>query len=340
MVRKIRGHITPFINILQDLSPSISFTSNSSTDALTFLDVIVEKINGKLETNLYHKPTDSRSYVPFNSAHPKHILVNIPFSLANRVHRLVSTPDNRDKELKELEVILKNLNYPPNIINQGFQRAANNVVSPSSITNSQSRKKPLHFVTTFNKNNPNVFNPVISPIFNTLKLNEPFLSYKLIKSFRQPSSLLRLLNRNDKRTIKGVTKCNEPQCVSCDTLCTGKEITFLQNNFNKTFHIKDNLNCLSINVIYALWCLGCDKYYIGQTGDMFRKRLTLHRQHIYQPQYAILNVSKHITRCCMNRELKFKASPILSLPPWYNKGQRERKEKDLISLLRPELNSI
>ena len=229
------------------------------------------------------------------------------------------------------------MNYPLNIINRGFQRASN-IISTSSPINSQSQTKSINFVTTYNKNNPNAFGKIISPIYNALKLNEPFSNYNLRKSFRQPKSLLRLLNKNDKKTITGITKCNEPRCGSCDTLRTGKDIIFRRDNVDKIFHIKDNLNCLSKNVIYALWCLGCEKYYIGQTGDMFCRRLTLHRQHINKPEYAILHVSKHISRCCMNSNKKFEASPILSLPPWYNKLQRERKENDLISLLRPELN--
>ena len=47
----------------------------------------------------------------------------------------------------------------------------------------------------------------------------------------------------------------------------------------------------------------------GQTGGMFRKRLTLHRQHIKNLNYAILGVSKHIADCARN----IKQAPFLSL---------------------------
>ena len=103
------GDIDPFINMLQDLNPAIKFTYDKNKDSLHFLDVIVEKDNGKVQINIYHKPTDSRNYVPFNSAHPKHVLVNIPFSLARRAHRLVSTAEKKRKRTKRLRNNFKEL---------------------------------------------------------------------------------------------------------------------------------------------------------------------------------------------------------------------------------------
>ena len=76
----------------------------------------------------------------------------------------------------------------------------------------------------------------------------------------------------------------------------------------------------------------------GQTGGMFRKRLTLHRQHIKNLNYAILGVSKHIADCARNIKPPFSASPILQLSPRSTRQHRERTEERIITLLQPQLN--
>ena len=69
-----------------------SFTS------LNFLDVLVYIHNLTLKTDIYRKPTDTMSYVPFDSVHPRHILRNtdIPYNLAIRIKRIVTDTDKRE----------------------------------------------------------------------------------------------------------------------------------------------------------------------------------------------------------------------------------------------------
>ena len=64
----------------------------------------------------------------------------------------------------------------------------------------------------------------------------------------------------------------------------------------------------------------------------------LHRQHIYQLNYAILRVSTHIASRCAGKTTKFAASPIMQISTRsrLNRLHRERKEKEVISLSRPE----
>ena len=97
------GSIDNFNAILNNLNPSIWFTMESDRQKVNFLDVTVYKEREKLETKIYHKPTDSMSYVPFNSTHPKHIVYNIPYNLARRVEMLVSNPINKSIELSDLK---------------------------------------------------------------------------------------------------------------------------------------------------------------------------------------------------------------------------------------------
>ena len=48
---------------------------------------------GKLETDLYVKPTDKHQYLLKSSCHPSHTKQSIPFNMALRLRRICSTDD-------------------------------------------------------------------------------------------------------------------------------------------------------------------------------------------------------------------------------------------------------
>ena len=83
--------------LLNDLHPSIKFeidhskkkTLDDGTEVktLNFLDVnIILHPSGKIETDIYYKPTNNHFYLDFNSHHPNHTKSNIPYNLAKRIH--------------------------------------------------------------------------------------------------------------------------------------------------------------------------------------------------------------------------------------------------------------
>ena len=65
-----RDELNKFIPHLNTSSESIKFTSEISGTELNFLNVKVKMENSHLTTNLYVKPTDRNTYLPYNSAHP------------------------------------------------------------------------------------------------------------------------------------------------------------------------------------------------------------------------------------------------------------------------------
>ena len=66
--------------ILNNLHNDINFTIEYSCNHLPFLDVLVQKRGTKIETDVYYKQMDSKSYLTFLSCHPKHLKTSIPFS--------------------------------------------------------------------------------------------------------------------------------------------------------------------------------------------------------------------------------------------------------------------
>ena len=48
----------------------------------------------------------------------------------------------------------------------------------------------------------------------------------------------------------------------------------MRNNFK----IHENMSCDVKNIIYVMKCGGCEEEYFGETGNLLRKRVTVHNQ--------------------------------------------------------------
>ena len=67
-----RMELDKFLNALNNHHPKITFTYNIDQNEIPFLDTMVYRSqNNKIYTKMYHKPTDQKYYLHYNSAHPK-----------------------------------------------------------------------------------------------------------------------------------------------------------------------------------------------------------------------------------------------------------------------------
>ena len=122
-----------FLSCLNNLHPDIVFTIEPATNTiidckpvqkLNFLDItIILYENGKIETDIHYKPTNSHKYLNYNSFHPIHCKDNIPFNLAKKIIVFVTNSDKMELRLRELEAWLIECNYPRSIINKGIHNA-------------------------------------------------------------------------------------------------------------------------------------------------------------------------------------------------------------------------
>ena len=84
-----------FITYLNNIHPTIKFTSSHSATCTSFLDFKVSLSQfGKVETDLYTKLTDKHQYLLQSSCHPLHTKQAIPFSLALRLRRICSSDES------------------------------------------------------------------------------------------------------------------------------------------------------------------------------------------------------------------------------------------------------
>jgi len=82
------------------------------------------------------------------------------------------------------------------------------------------------------------------------------------------------------------------------------EEEFLKFNGEKIL-LKQNMSRDVENVIDCLICNGCEKYYIGQTGDKLRMRRTVHAQQVRDPSTIKLPLSEHLDVCCETEPIFF-----------------------------------
>lgn len=258
---------------------------------------------------------------------------------------IVENQNIRKRRLDDLKQILLRKQYPAEIIDYGVNKALTLTTEELRRVREQATENNLLcLVTTYNPNNPQVFQLVrrTLPMLNQNSSLKSIMSKtKVIHSQRQPRNLKRMLTNSYfsrlKDTDPEVKICGTKRCGTCPYLKQGKEFTFSATN--ETFRIKHSMNCTSTNLIYVITCAGCGHNYIGETGDVLRNRVTVHKQQIRDPHTRMLGVSKHIDECAAGLTPQFTIFPFYKiLSP--SEGMRKNKERFFILKYKPVLNDL
>ena len=77
-----------FKQLANNIHPSIKFSFNSNEQEIPFLDTIIYRgQDNNILTRLYHKPTDNKQYLHFNSAHPWRQKKQCPLWITDKVQK-------------------------------------------------------------------------------------------------------------------------------------------------------------------------------------------------------------------------------------------------------------
>ena len=139
--------------------------------------------------------------------------------------------------------------------------------TPKTISNDNS----LPFITTYNPNNPNVYE-MIDKSVECLKQNkvDGFENLRVTKSKRQAPNLKKTLTKAEfSQKQVGVYNCPAERCECCASLLLGNSYTF--ENIDKIFHLKTYFSCNSSNLLYIIICPTCGAEYTGETGTVKTK---------------------------------------------------------------------
>lgn len=102
-----------------DKNIGLTFETGPHVD---YLDVRVQVEVPNFRTKVYRKLAAQPYILPFNSAHPPHVMKNIPFSALLRAVRICSHRDNLEEEIEKVRITLLLNKYPPNFIDRHFKR--------------------------------------------------------------------------------------------------------------------------------------------------------------------------------------------------------------------------
>lgn len=103
----------------RDVNIKINYVIDSSVN---FLDVAIMNDDGRLRTTVYHKPVAEPYVLPYQSDHPRHIHVNIPYAAVLRAARICSDLEDFNTELVRIDLTLLLNGYPPHFIDKQFRR--------------------------------------------------------------------------------------------------------------------------------------------------------------------------------------------------------------------------
>ena len=275
--------LNEFVEHLNGLDPNIKFERplKYSKVAIDFLDVTVTRVDDRLKTDLYTKPTDTHQYLEFSSCHPWHCKKSIPYSQALRLRRICSEEGDFVIRTSELKQYLYDRGYEKKLVDDQIDKASK-VNRDLALQEKEPRVGEDRDVLVL------TYHPALSKkVYDIINKNHHILSLGSERSkvfsrtpmiaFRQPKSLRDLLVR---AIVK--TQTSEPnECRGCNgrSDCQVCKLLVHSDKFsNKTetrsYNLrKGSLHCNSKNVIYLMTCQTCQKQYIGSTVTKFRERV-------------------------------------------------------------------
>jgi hypothetical protein len=262
---------------------------------VSFLDIrFCFDIDGHLQTDLYVKETDARSYLFFGSSHANHVFAGIVYSQCLRLRRIINNHDRLVKQLDTLRDCFLNCNYPRKMVNnivnkvKTLERKLDKKVREDLITTPEK----VCVVSTFGSDQHIV--EVTEKHASNLSLTKSFSSsntdqtsssnpskkkvFKYVK--RTGSSLRNKFVRVKDLALGGHGKtepCKKPKCKLCEMISDLPDLVVNGFKINPSRGI-----CTTYNIIYLFLCTLCTKPYVGRTVSPFNIRTNQHRSAFYK----------------------------------------------------------
>ena len=217
---------------------SVDITYEISETSIAFLDVVFCISGDRITSCIYYKPTDSHSYLRYDSHHPKACRDNIPFSQFLRLRRNCSGDADFNRESSRMAQFFADRGYPPEIVNRARIRASaierqESLRSRESVTSS---KIPLVLP----------YNQIHCKISGIIHRNSKILSEdpeigaifsgNIITAYKRTTNLRDSLVHSGLPQVElpGSFPCGKPRCVTCphirnDTVivCPSQEIILM-----------------------------------------------------------------------------------------------------------------
>lgn len=262
--------------------------------------------DGNLQTDLYVKETDARSYLYYGSSHPNHTYTSIVYSQCLRLRRIINCDQRLCERIDELKNYFFNSNYPKKIVDKiankvkGMERilrkTANTSNSSMLVPESPARNPAIRVISTYGSDGDLV--SVVRRAEATLQRTRSFSqssgkgstvpsqssqsSKTLFQFVKKTGSSLRqklvnvkgLATRSD---IAHTHPCGHRNCQTCSLIPTDHRFTI--NGIKLESAPGD---CSTYNIVYLFMCRHCQKVYVGRTVQKLHFRVNGHRASYYK----------------------------------------------------------
>jgi hypothetical protein len=280
--------------------------------SVIFLDLNIS-LNFVLKTlnfTLHIKPTNTFSYLLYNSNHPLSIKENIPKSLFIRVRRICSNIQDYyffsytiafelEKRGFDLKTLFKIINNISKLDRNHLLKYKNKKIN--KFNNYNTKKFILKYYYDNNITNlENIFKRSFLDNFSNLHL---YNNVKLLSIRKLLPNLISSFCFNFKTPFIKKSFCNKCinlNCNICHYLNSNSIIPFNLSNQNIGIPIQKNSNCNSSCIIYFIFCNLCNAYYIGHSSKSAKIRI---QQHIYNIKNCI-PYTKNISCVALHFNLK------------------------------------
>ncbi len=149
-----------FIEYLNSVHPTITFTTEWSETEINFLDTAVKvSKDRKLYTTMYTKPTDTHTYLHYQSAHSTHQKKSGPYSQLIRIRQICTNFDDFLANTKKILAYYKLRGYPNQTLQEALKKALSldrTVLLIPKHDQPDEISKDLFLVMTYNPANPEV----------------------------------------------------------------------------------------------------------------------------------------------------------------------------------------
>ena len=289
-------------------------------------------------TRLYHKPTDNKQYLHFNSAHPWRQKRSVPYGLLITCKRICRGETYFIKESKAIIQQLTMRNYPPNLLQEALDKVKTLNRAQLLRKSNKNQSQKIRLITHYNPRNPN-FDQILQEHTGLLLMTRKDAikpeDIEVVYS-RSPNikDILIKGNLKDTQLPKGTTPCGKIRCKTCNHIQTGSKI----RKELETYDIRGSFTCQSRNIVYLLTCNICNKKYVGEREQTLNGRCRGHESNMRANNNNI--VSKHYKEynhtngdyavtatdkeADYNKRLRLEEAWIILLDSMYPKGLNSR----------------
>ncbi|XP_053571558.1 uncharacterized protein LOC128661312 [Bombina bombina] len=279
---------------LGEITHNLRFTMNMSRTEMPFLDVLIKPNTNecRVEVELYRKESAGNTLLMAKSSHPRHVIKANPKGQYMRTKRNCSTESAYEVHSERTTERFLERGYKIDDLKEAKTKV-DDMTRQDLITYKTQKKvnyqqKPV-FITAYSKEYDNICQ-IIKKSLPILRVDDTmdkiveggckFVTRKsrTLANILSPSMLPTVASENWLTLKKGFFHCGSRRCISCTHATLGD--TFKSTDNEKSFHIKEYINCNTSYVIYLLTCKQCNIKYVGQTTRPLKTRFLEHLRSI------------------------------------------------------------